>query len=174
MTYTSGDSDDDDVLFLVAVIGGVMAIGGAAVVAGKALFDRLTRSTDRDSDADTVNDGYRGDSEHIHQVLVKFDAGGRPDPGVLKQMGYRVGRSGLGASRRRSILEKVYGARLVATSMHTAGYVREWGEPNTRARATKIERALAGFVSNARRREADMSEAIDDWESDLAWLKARY
>lgn len=173
MAYKSDDSDFDDILGIAAVAAAAVAgIGGALVFAGKALYDRFAQRADGGSGADTSNDpGGGGDS---HRVVVQFNAGGRPDPGVLRQMGYRVGRSGLGPSRRRSILEKVYEAKLVATSTETVDYISEWGGPSTRARARKMERALAGFISNAMRKDADMSEAIDDWESDLTWLRNRY
>ncbi|WP_131810521.1 hypothetical protein [Mycolicibacter sinensis] len=167
MSYKSSDSDYEGALAVAAAVAGgvVLAVGGAVVVAGKAakyLSSRRTRPAGRGSDG------------HADALVVNFDAGGRPDPGVLKQMGYRVGRNGLGPARRRSILEKVYAAKLVATSTHPAAHIREWGEPNTRARAEKIERCLAGFIANARHKGADMSEAIGDWEDDLAWLRNRY
>ena len=60
MTYRSGDYDEDDVLGVAAVIGGLVALVGAAVVAGKALYDRIAQRTDGESDTDAGNDGYPG------------------------------------------------------------------------------------------------------------------
>ncbi len=121
-----------------------------------------------------TTDGPDADAEinsrPVHQLVVDFDAGSWPASGVLKELGYKVGKNGLGPLARRQILHSAFTVELVATSADTESYLREWGAPNTRQRAAKIERCLAGFAENARRRDADMAEAIADWESDLAWF----
>jgi hypothetical protein len=83
-----------------------------------------------------------------------------------------VGKSGLGPDLRRQILRNAMMIELVANSAESEQYLGEWGSPNSRQRAAKIERCLAGFAAGARRRNADISEAIADWEDDLAWFRA--
>lgn len=114
-----------------------------------------------------------GPAETFH---IDFEADAlRPSLGVLKDMGYRTGKNGLSPHQRREILQSVLRANLVATSPWTEDYIREWGEPGTYGRLNKMRRVLAGLAKNARRKKhADMSEAVDDWESDLDWLNETY
>lgn len=108
------------------------------------------------------------------KLLVNFDTGAWPSSGVLSEMGYRVGRNGLAAGARRLILVEALNVELVATSPAADGYVREWGPPSSRHRLQKMVNSISAFARNARRRTADFSEAIADWESDLEWLRDTY
>lgn len=111
----------------------------------------------------------------IETLHMESDPGTLPSPGVLGDMGYRVGKSGLSGYQRREILNRVFRVQLVATSPWTQEYVREWGERCTEARWNKMRQALYGLNAVARRRtNADMSEAIDDRQQDLEWLTEDY
>ena len=116
------------------------------------------------------------DDTGIETLRVVFGAGTRRPPlGVLRDMGYRAGQSGLLPYQRREVLRRVLFVKLVANSPWTEEYIREWGEPGTYGRLGKTTRVLASLARIARRKKtADMSEAIDDWESDLAWLNETY
>lgn len=107
----------------------------------------------------------------IHELHVSFETGSWPSSGVLRELGYKVGRSGLGPVERHRILRASLDVKLVATSREAIDYTQEWGRPNSAQRADKIERCLKAFAENARRRSADMSEAIADWEDDLEWFR---
>lgn len=104
-------------------------------------------------------------------LIVNFDAGEWPSSGVLSQMGYHVGQSGLVAETRRAILKRVLSVELVAATPDTLSYIAEWGPPLSRQRLQKMFNCLTGFSRAARRRPADCSEAIADWESDIQWLR---
>ncbi|UBV13917.1 hypothetical protein [Mycolicibacterium fortuitum] len=106
----------------------------------------------------------------VHELVVDFDTGAWPASGVLGKLGYKVGKNGLGPTVRRNILRDALMVDLVATTAEAESYLREWGAPNSRQRALKIERCLAGFAELNRHKSADYSEAIADWESDLAWF----
>ena len=97
-----------------------------------------------------------------------------PDIGFLKKMGNTVGRSGATVLKRRRILDEVY-LRRVPTSF-AASYRSEWGMPETGKRLQKMAEAIATFARNARQKNqrVHMDEAITDYESDLAYLKATY
>ena len=116
------------------------------------------------------------DTGPVETFHIDFEADTlRPSLGVLKDMGYRAGQSGLLPHQRREVLRRVLFVKLVANSPWTEEYIREWGEPGTYGRLGKTTRVLAGLARIARRKKtADMSEAIDDWESDLAWLNETY
>ncbi|GAA2545340.1 hypothetical protein [Mycolicibacterium diernhoferi] len=107
----------------------------------------------------------------VHELHVTFDTGSWPSNGVLRELGYKVGQNGLGPVERRRILRTAYAVTLTGVSKETRSYIAEWGEPNSQQRADKIERCLSNFAEVARRRSADMSEAIADWEDDLDWFR---
>lgn len=152
----------------VAVSAAVIGTGVAAGV-GIAKFRAKHAASPNDAEGSTPADGGSQ-----RAVVVQFNAKGLPSPGVLKQMGYQVGRNGDGPSRRRRILESVYEAKLTASSADERNYILEWGPPSSRTRARKMKQSLAGFIKYAGRRDADMSAAIADWEEDLAWLRQHY
>lgn len=104
------------------------------------------------------------------RLIVNFDTGEWPAAGVLSQMGYHVGQSGLLPAPRRAILQQVFEVELVAATSESEAYIEEWGSPRSWQRFIKMRNCLAGFSHGARRRSGDYSEAIDDWESDLEWL----
>jgi hypothetical protein len=92
--------------------------------------------------------------------------------GILKDMGYRVGKSGLFPHQRREILWRAFRVQLVATSPWTEEYISEWGARCSPARLDKMERVLGGLASRAARKtRADVSEAIRDWTEDQEWLE---
>jgi hypothetical protein len=105
-----------------------------------------------------------------YRLIVNFDTGEWPAAGVLSQMGYHVGQSGLLPAPRRAILQQVFEVELVAATPESEAYIEEWGSPRSWQRFIKMRNCLAGFSHGARRRSGDYSEAIGDWESDLEWL----
>lgn len=117
---------------------------------------------------DSVND------RPIYRLHVNFDTGRWPSTGVLGEMGYKVGKDGLPTASRREILQQVLRVELVAASGDAESYIREWGSPGSNQRVVKMYNAVTAFSRNAQRRNADYSEAIADWESDLDWLESTY
>ncbi|MFN9533251.1 MAG: hypothetical protein ACK59W_02175, partial [Pseudanabaena sp.] len=50
-----------------------------------------------------------------------------------------------------------------------------WGEPNSAERLQKLSRSISMFARIAKgRTNGDFSKAIQDWESDLDYLKKNY
>jgi hypothetical protein len=95
------------------------------------------------------------------------------EKGVLSFLGYRVGYSGISLKNRRAVLSYAYHERL--PSVVSTEYMAEWSEPETAVRLKKIADSLAAFARNGRRNEKqDMSEAVNHWVTDLAWLKTEY
>jgi len=133
--------------------------------------ERVTELADRCLDAlgDPV---YRTDS--VHGLLVDFRQGEWPANGVLKVMGYHVGMTGLPTIKRRAILREVVHVELIGTTRQSQAYVREWGGPRSETRISKMASCLGMFASLARRRRADMTPAVVDWEEDLRWLRKTY
>lgn len=110
-----------------------------------------------------------------NRLVVDFGDGEWPETGVLKHMGYTVGRRGLVVSARHDVLRKVLGVELVAGSDGADWYIEQWGSPMSAKRLHKMANCIAAFAQSKKRvRNSDYSEAIADWESDLAWLHATY
>lgn len=95
------------------------------------------------------------------------------EEGLLRHYGYRVGMNGLSESERWEILDTVFLRPLL--QMDNTVYLSEWGEPNSAKRLQKLADSIAAFTRNARRRnKGSFSKAIQDWETDLAYLKRTY
>lgn len=112
----------------------------------------------------------------IETLDVKTDSGQPlPPHGVLKAMGYHVGKSGLNPKERREILWRTFRVQLVCGSDSADDYIREWGNRCSRLRLAKLDRTLGGLAANAERKtKTDMSEAIRDWREDQAWLRTKH
>jgi hypothetical protein len=111
------------------------------------------------------------------RVSVNFNLEGAPEPGILKLVGYHVGKTGLPDGRRREILRDLFERIELChgTGVDIADHVAQWGSPHSAQRLHKIARTLRSLADlEARKTSADMSEAIADRESDLRWLKMTY
>ncbi len=107
-----------------------------------------------------------------HQLVVDLAGGEWPETGVLKHMGYRVGRKGLGAAERRETLGRTLAVELIPGSVGADEYIAQWGAPGSPERLHKVANCLASFARNHKHIvTADYSKAIADWESDLEYLR---
>jgi hypothetical protein len=96
-----------------------------------------------------------------------------PGEGILRQYGYKVGMNGLSENERWEILDTVFLRPLLQKD--NAAYLGEWGEPNSAERLQKLVKSIAAFTRNAKRRnKGSFNKAIQDWETDLAYLKRTY
>ena len=94
--------------------------------------------------------------------------------GVLALMGYHVGRvHGIGDFLRHKILETAYTSDIPFVE---CDYMKAWSVPKTHWRLKKIAYCLASFAKNAKRKSNwySYSQCIEEWESDLAWLKRNF
>jgi hypothetical protein len=95
--------------------------------------------------------------------------GGMEPESPLKAMGYRVGKQGLPAAQRQTLLHAAFSGPI--PKVGGADYMSEWGDPGTAKRLKKIATAIASFCRNMKHRENQSVQAIEDWEDDLRWLK---
>lgn len=94
---------------------------------------------------------------------------------ALYLCGYRVGKtSGLPEQERRELLDTFFVSRL--NPLIEKHYGRDYDDPKTLVRLLKMANVIAANCRNfKRRRDADVyRQAIDDYEDDLAYLKATY
>lgn len=112
----------------------------------------------------------------IPQVPDKPSEGPPPvigyERGVLKYMGYEVGKNGKSPHQRRQILQKIMSEHL--PNIENPNYMAEWSTPNSCERLKKIAHSITAFVNLGRRRRPSPVHAIRDWEEDLEWLKGTY
>ncbi|TKG01205.1 hypothetical protein [Vibrio lentus] len=127
----------------------------------------------------TAEDKYAESYSFRWPSTIAFEADGSlpevewPKIGVLKAVGYTVGAQGLPQADRRTILTNVYMQSL--PYVDSRSYMNEWGEPLSSDRLKKMAETLASLTKGAKRKtQANMKQAIRDWESDLAWLKEQY
>ena len=74
---------------------------------------------------------------------------------------------------RRQILDACLSGEL--PPLNGLQYLRDWGGPGSSGRLKKLAHELASFARNAKRkRSANLSAAIDDWEADLSYLYMTY
>jgi hypothetical protein len=93
--------------------------------------------------------------------------------GLLSFVGYQVGRNGLSPETRLQTLDCVFHNKL--PNVESPEYMDEWSSPRTPGRLQKMAESIAAFTRNAKRRTShDLSQAIDDWESDLRYLYDEY
>jgi hypothetical protein len=96
------------------------------------------------------------------------------EEGVLSYIGYHVGtNNGATDGVRRQILDFAFTDTL--PPVNSMAYIRDWAPPASAARLERLANELARFARNAKRkRTADMSSAIADWEADLRYLHRKY
>lgn len=92
--------------------------------------------------------------------------------GLLSMTGYRVGAAnGVREDRRRRILNWVF-LEDDLNIVDDLAYKAEWGAPRSSQRLQKLANTLAAFIRNALRNNPGiMVIAIEEWESDLLYLK---
>jgi hypothetical protein len=88
--------------------------------------------------------------------------------GMLKEMGYKVGRNGLSTPVRQRMLSEIFTRSL--PPVFPKPYMDQWGANGSARRLHKIADCLAAFARNAARLPGNYDEAISDWKEDLEYL----
>ena len=94
------------------------------------------------------------------------------DHGMLKEMGYTVGRNGLSSAVRQQMLTEIF--RRSLPPVFPKPYMDQWGANGSARRLHKIADSLAAFARNASRMRGNYDEAISDWKEDLEYLHERH
>jgi len=97
------------------------------------------------------------------------------DKGPLRRVGYHVGETGETIDARREALEDLFTKpQEEFPGTYPLGYLDGWGKPEGGVRLEKMVNSIATFCRNHRRRANASAQAINDWESDLKWLKNNF
>ena len=97
----------------------------------------------------------------------------RREDSPLSRVGYRVGQTGLMEAERRMLLKHVYMLPSTDAAFPDAEW-EAWGEPQSAERLYRLAILIAGLIRAASNRRAPPIRALEHWQSDLSWLKARY
>ena len=89
--------------------------------------------------------------------------------GILKHVGYTVGRESGTVAQRRSALRKAF-TTVFADAQLPRHYLEAWGGPSSAKRLYRMAASIAAFGTLATGRSASLELAIGHWEEDLAWL----
>jgi hypothetical protein len=94
--------------------------------------------------------------------------------GLLSYLGYHVGATnGVTPGVRHQILDLCFEGAL--PPINGVAYMHDWGPAGTTTRLRKLANELASFARNGKRkRSANLSSAVTDWEADLEYLYRRY
>lgn len=105
--------------------------------------------------------------------LEQFFPIGWQETGLLSSSGYIVGKSGATETGRKLILSRLVEQDIKIASFK-ASYIKSWGDTNSLARLLKVARTIAALCRNAKGSQNDFKKAIEEWESDLDFLKEKY
>lgn len=109
-------------------------------------------------------------------ITVNFTEFDAPGTGFLSFMGYHVGKnSELSDDERRTILDYVMRVEIQPALDADRIYAAEWGPPMSTARLQKAANCISTFTRLRKRNKShDFSVAIEEWESDLEYLRQTY
>ena len=95
------------------------------------------------------------------------------DLGMLRFLGYRVGKTGRTEADRRALLHELFASDLPA--LNDAEYMAGWGAPRTAQRLKKMAYSIWALANTRSRRvDAGSDLAIEHWALDLDYLYDRY
>lgn len=95
----------------------------------------------------------------------------RPDQGMLKTIGYKVGNDGIIYTKRRLILDRLINGILPFCG--SPSYMAEWGEPKTKQRFKKLRDVLNQLIFK-NKNFPEMDVAVGDWSEDLKYIKDKW
>ena len=95
------------------------------------------------------------------------------DASALKILGYSVGVNGLQETERKELLERFFTGPLPSIVNELFGDA--WGNPGSEERLKKMADTISSNCKNFKRNDASRYRvAIEDWESDLSWLRENF
>jgi hypothetical protein len=101
-----------------------------------------------------------------------FDTDSRADESPLHAMGYAVGKThGVPEHERRRLLVKAFSGNI--PWVESDEYMKDWGKPRTRRRLWRMSNHV-GWLARSWRRLPSHRVAVNDWTSDLDFLKREY
>ena len=139
----------------------------------RTLLLNAMKQRERKNRVDEANRVIEAIEDEWKKRLQSFDAGDykadRPDEGLLKGVGYRVGNDGESPKTRRQLLDFIMTARAFPP-VGSPAYIAEWDKPNSKERYEKLCRVIR-FLARDNRHHRHKEKAVREWEDDLLYLE---
>ena len=90
--------------------------------------------------------------------------------GLLAVSGYTVQKEGPNEEKRRDILREVFNGEVSLPDWITENVKGQWSDPNSAYRLQKIRNTLNIALGNQKGRRNPSQQAIEKWESDIAFI----
>jgi hypothetical protein len=135
------------------------------------VIDHLEKGHKIDQALDLLNQIECEWKKRLENYLMGDEKATRPDQGMLKTIGYRVGNDGIIYTKRRLILDRIING--VLPFCGSPSYMAEWGNPKTKKRFRKLRDVLNQLIFK-NKKFSDMEVAVSDWVEDLKYIKGRW
>lgn len=114
---------------------------------------------------DALKDEWRIRAERAAEGIIKT---GAPKEGLLKKIGYKVGKEGASEKRRRQLLDFIITADPLPFVWSPA-YMEGWGKAGSPERYNKLTSVIRS-LSNGNQHLPNIDKAIIEWQTDLDYL----
>jgi len=109
--------------------------------------------------------------DRLNKFIMGISKSTRPNEGLLKTIGYKVGKDGIPRERRRLILDRILKGKIPFCG--SKAYMVEWGAPSTRKRYNKLNTVINRLIIRNRNMPG-IEKAILEWSEDLEYLRDKY
>ena len=135
------------------------------------VIDHLEKGKKIDEASNLLNQIEHEWKKRLDNYLNGDKKATRPDQGMLKTIGYKVGNDGIIYTKRRLLLDRVINGILPFCG--SPSYMAEWGEPKTKQRFKKLRDVLNQLIIK-NRNFPEMDVAVGDWSEDLKYIKDKW
>ena len=123
------------------------------------VIDHLEKGKKIDEASNLLNQIEHEWKKRLDNYLNGDQKATRPDQGMLKTIGYKVGNDGM-----------IYG---VLPFCGSPSYMAEWGDPKTKQRFKKLRDVLNQLIFK-NKNFPEMDVAVGDWSEDLKYIKDKW
>ena len=139
-------------------------------------IEAQTNNTKYAADAPKVIEEVTKEMKRRNALIKEGEAKAtRPTIGLLRTLGYKVGKEGKKKEVRRAVLDYIYNAEILPI-VFSLSYMEEWGAQRSKKRYDMIISQISFFIykNEGLTKYKDLVEAINDWENDRDWFKEKY
>ncbi len=135
------------------------------------VIDHLEKGKKIDEASNLLNQIEHEWKKRLDNYLNGDQKATRPDQGMLKTIGYKVGNDGMIYTKRRLLLDRVING--VLPFCGSPSYMAEWGDPKTKQRFKKLRDVLNQLIFK-NKNFPEMDVAVGDWSEDLKYIKDKW
>ena len=135
------------------------------------VIDHLEKGKKIDEASNLLNQIEHEWKKRLDNYLNGDQKATRPDQGMLKTIGYKVGNDGMIYTKRRLLLDRVING--VLPFCGSPSYMAEWGGAKTKQRFKKLRDVLNQLIFK-NKNFPEMDVAVGDWSEDLKYIKDKW